>query len=127
MCAYWGVALAALIALVYGIGGQLFIDALTTAEDVRTTAGTYLLWTVIAPFACLGAFLFDGIFIGTTHIREMRNAMVLSAAIWGLVLYLALPVFGYHGLWLAMTSFMVVRSVLLGGYYPRVEAACNPR
>ena len=76
-----------------------------------------------ASMACVGAFIFDGVFIGTTHISEMRNAMAASAAVWGLVLYFCLPVWDYHAIWMAMIAFMVSRSILLWGYYGRVEAA----
>jgi MATE family multidrug resistance protein len=100
---------------------------LSTADSVREAAGDYLLWVALIPFACVGAFLFDGVFIGTTHIREMRNAMAGSAALWGLVLYLSLPVWHYHAIWIAMIAFMVTRSLLLWAYYGRVEqgAALN--
>ena len=77
---------------------------------------------VVIPFACVGAFLFDGVFIGTTFIREMRNAMAVSALVWGVVLYVCLPIWHYHAIWIAMIAFMATRSLLLWGYYGRIEA-----
>jgi MATE family multidrug resistance protein len=121
VCMQWGFVVAAVMAVTFVFAGQLLVDGLTTAPEVRAAAGDYLIWLVVVPFACVGAFIFDGIFIGTTHIREMRNAMVAAAGIWGAVLYLSLPVWGYHGLWLAMTLFMLSRSLLLGFYYPLIE------
>ena len=119
---FWGFVVALVMALVYALFGQLFVDGLSTASDVRIAAADYMIWVILIPLACVGAFLFDGVFIGTTHIREMRNAMALSAAIWGLVLYLCLPVWHYHAIWIAMIAFMAARSLLLWGYYGRVEA-----
>ena len=114
---------AGAMALIYLLFGQLFVDGLTTAGEVRAAAADYLYWVVVIPFACVGAFLFDGVFIGTTFIREMRNAMAASAAVWGIVLYVCLPIWGYHAIWIAMIAFMAARSLMLWGYYGRIEAA----
>lgn len=127
LCVFWGFVVAGVIALIYALAGQAFVNALTTAEEVRAMAGDYLIWMVVVPVACVGAFLFDGIFIGTTYIREMRNAMALAAVLWGIVLYLSLPIWGYHALWLSMTVFMGARSILLWAYYPRVENGARMR
>ena len=127
LCMAWGFAVAALMALVYALFGQTFVDGLTTAVDVRAAADAYLGWIVLIPFACVGAFIFDGVFIGTTYIREMRNAMALSAAVWAGVLILSLPVWHYHAIWIAMTAFMATRSLLLWAYYPRIETGARAR
>ncbi len=126
---FWGFVVAGVMAAIYAVFGQLFVDALSTAASVREASGDYLIWVVLIPFACVGAFLFDGVFIGTTRIREMRNAMALSAAVWGIVLYVCLPIWQYHAIWIAMIAFMATRSLLLWGYYGRVEAgaALNAR
>lgn len=121
----WGFVVAAAMAVLYGLFAQGFVDALSTAESVREAAGDYLIWIVLIPFACVGAFIFDGVFIGTTHITEMRNAMAASAAVWGAVLYLCLPSLEYHAIWIAMIAFMATRSVLLWAYYGRVEAGAT--
>ena len=119
---FWGFVVAGAMALAYLLFGQVFVDGLSTAVEVRETAGEYLIWVVLIPFACVGAFLFDGVFIGTTYIREMRNAMAASALVWGIVLYMCLPIWGYHAIWIAMIAFMAARSFLLWGYYGRIEA-----
>lgn len=119
---FWGFVVAGVMASVYGLFGQAFVDGLSTAGSVREAAADYLIWVVLIPFACVGAFLFDGVFIGTTHIREMRNAMAASAAVWGVVLYTCLPHWHYHAVWIAMIAFMATRSLLLWAYYGRVEA-----
>ena len=120
---FWGFVVAGAMALMYLLFGQVFVDGLTTAIAVRGAAADYLIWVVLIPFACVGAFLFDGVFIGTTRIREMRNAMAGSALVWGVVLYLCLPIWHYHAIWIAMIAFMAARSLMLWGYYGRIEAA----
>ena len=96
-------------------------SAFTTSADVQNTAIQYLPWIALAPLLCVWAFLFDGIFIGTTHIVEMRNAMIASATIWALLLWATYEPWGYHAVWLTMSVFMLTRSALLALYYPRIE------
>ncbi len=119
-CAIWGMILAAIMGLSYFLGGQQIIDLLTTSTAVRQTAGAYLPWVALAPLLCMWAFLFDGIFIGTTHIVEMRNSMIIAALLWALGLWLTFDSWGYHGVWFAMSMFMLTRSVLMAIYYPTI-------
>jgi MATE family multidrug resistance protein len=120
-CAFWGVLLALAIAVAYYLLGPAFVTWLTTSIEVHRAAESVLPWLIIAPLLCVGAFLFDGIFIGTTHLVEMRNAMILSAVVWAGVLAMTYQPLGYHGVWLAMSVFMAVRTLMLWLYYPRIE------
>jgi multidrug resistance protein, MATE family len=117
----WSVLIAAAMSVAFALGGGPFIDLLTQASDVRATARAYLPWVVIAPLAAVGAFHLDGVFIGTTRTAELRNCMFLALLAFALTLWLVLDAFGNHGLWLAMTVFMVARTALLGAFYPRLE------
>lgn len=122
-CAYWAMALALLTGAIYWAGGELFVSWLTLSTEVRASAAMFLPWVALAPLLCVWAFLFDGIFIGTTHIVEMRNAMFVSALLWAVLLWLSLDALGYHAVWLTMSVFMLTRSILLALYYPRIERA----
>ena len=122
--AAWGLAFGALTGAIYLLFGDMFIAGFTQSHEVRAMAETYLPWIALAPLVCVWAFLFDGIFIGTTHIVEMRNAMFASALVWGLLLaglwqWALLP--PYHAVWLSMIVFMAVRGALLWAYHPRIE------
>ncbi len=121
--ACWAVVLAILTGCAYWMAGDIFIGWLTVSETVRATANAFLPWVAIAPLFCVWAFLFDGIFIGTTHIVEMRNAMFAAALLWAGLLWLSFGVLGYHAVWLTMSLFMLARSLLLALYYPRIERA----
>jgi MATE family multidrug resistance protein len=114
---HWSLAFALMITAAFWLAGDGLIRLLTDIADVRAAAGTYLLYVVLMPLIAVAAFLFDGVFIGATRTREMRNAMVLAVAIFGLFAWLLMPPFGNHGLWLAMTAFMASRGVLLGAIY----------
>jgi MATE family multidrug resistance protein len=67
--------------------------------------------------------MLDGIFIGATRTREMRNAMAISVAIYLAALLVLLPAFGNHGLWAALMVLNVARAVTLARRYPALEAA----
>ena len=123
-CAIWAMLLAALTALSYWFGGAYLISWLTLSPDVQQTATEYLPWLAISPLLCVWAFLLDGIFIGTTHIVEMRNAMFVAAGLWAVTLAGTYTSLGYHAVWLTMCVFMVSRGILLGAYYPRIERGC---
>jgi MATE family, multidrug efflux pump len=122
-CAFWAVVIAAVTGLIFWLLGESFVALLTTSPPVQATAATYLPWLIISPLLCVWAFLFDGIFIGTTHIVEMRNAMILSAVVWAVSLVGFFHLWGYHAVWLGMSIFMITRSILLALYYPRIERA----
>jgi MATE family multidrug resistance protein len=107
----WGFGTGVVLSLVYLAFGPLIIDLMTTAGDVRAVAREFLPWAVLTPIAGVIAFQMDGIFIGATWSRDMRNMMLLSAAIY-LVAWAALtPLFGNHGLWMALLIFLSARSL----------------
>ncbi len=119
--AFWANILAGAITLIYFLFGRDIIALLSTSEDVRTTAGSFLFWAAMQPLLGVWAFLFDGIFIGTTRSAALRNAMLVSIALYLAALWLLVPLLGNHGLWLAMSLFMVFRSVTLAACYPALE------
>ncbi|NIC07121.1 MATE family efflux transporter [Billgrantia bachuensis] len=112
---------AAIAALAFALGGHHLIALLTGLPEVRETAGDYLPWMVAMPLIAVWSYLFDGVFIGATAIREMRNSIFIALAaylpIWWLTRALAAPGYENHALWLAFLSFTVVRSLVLVGYY----------
>lgn len=119
----WAAGGALLLAVVFAGAGGAIIDLLTTAPEVRETARIYLPWLVLAPLIGVASWMLDGIFIGATLTREMRNAMVPSVAAYALALLVLPPAFGNHGLWAALMVLNVMRGVTMGARYPRAEAA----
>ncbi|ETD83272.1 MATE family efflux transporter [Rhodobacter capsulatus] len=122
----WGVAGAALLSALFLIFGGAIIDTMTTAPEVRETARAYLPWMGLAPLLGIAAWMFDGIFIGATLTREMRNAMLISVAIYIAALCALIPAFGNHGLWAALMVLNLARGVTMARLYPRAEAKAAP-
>lgn len=102
------------------LAGPMVIDLLTTATDVRAASRDYLLWAVAAPTVSLWCYLLDGIFIGATCTREMRNAMVISLLGFLGAWYVFSGWLGNHGLWLSLHCYFVVRALTLLAYLARV-------
>lgn len=119
----WGVGGAAALGLAFWVFGPAIIDLMATDPAVRQEARHYLPWLAIAPLVGIASWMFDGIFIGATRTAEMRNTMLMSAAVY-LVAVLTLPgIFGNHGLWAALMILNATRGLTMAAYYPRVERA----
>jgi len=113
----WAGCVAALIALALLLFGPMLIDLLSVDAAVREAARNYLPWAVGAPLLGVWAFQLDGIFIGATRTAEMRNAMLLSTAIFLLAWWLLQP-WGNHGLWAALYVNYIARTATLLWHYP---------
>lgn len=111
----WSLLISTLFALAFLFGGHSFIALQTTIAEIRILADQFLPYLALLPLLAVWSYLLDGLFIGATRAREMRNAMLLSALL-TLPLGWALRGLGNHGLWLAFLSFMTLRGVILGSY-----------
>ncbi|RAP40102.1 MATE family efflux transporter [Rhodovulum viride] len=123
----WGLLSVVVLAAIFAGWGGAIVDLMTTAPEVRAEARVFLPYMVAVPVAGIGAWMLDGIFIGATRTADMRNMMVISAAIYAAAVALLLPLFGNHGLWLALLLSYVARGVTLGLRYPALEAAARSR
>ena len=103
-------------ALLFALGGNALIALLTGLEEVRATAAQYLPWMVVMPLIAVWSYLLDGVFIGTTAVREMRNSIFIGLAAYLPIWWLTQGL-GNHGLWLAFMLFTLVRSAVLIAYY----------
>lgn len=117
----WSVAVALLFVTVYALFGNNIIALLTNLEQVRQYASYYLPWLIFMPLVAVWSYLLDGIFIGATRAREMRNVMLLSVFLVYLPVWYTTQTWGNHGLWFAMLSFLAARSVFMGWNLYRME------
>ncbi|WP_170764132.1 MATE family efflux transporter [Ruegeria lacuscaerulensis] len=122
MASQWGVGGALALGMVFYLAGPALIDLMSTSPDVRIAAREYLIWAALAPVIGVASWMFDGIYIGATWTRAMRNAMIQSVAIYVVALFLLVPILGNHGLWAALMILNIARGVTLGWRYPRLEA-----
>ena len=111
----WSLLASLGFALLFWLGGHLFIELQTDIPSVRETAFQYVPYLALLPLIAVWSYLLDGLFIGATRAREMRDAMVISVLL-ALPVAWALHSFGNHGLWISFLLFMVLRSLTLGVY-----------
>ncbi|PYC28418.1 MATE family efflux transporter [Aquipseudomonas alcaligenes] len=108
----WSLLGSLLFALLFLLGGRLFVELQSDIAAVRAVAYQYLPYLAALPLVAVWSYLLDGLFIGATRAREMRNAMLVSVAL-GLALGWLLRDLGNHGLWLALLCFMLMRGLSL--------------
>lgn len=122
----WGLGFAMVVATLFALFGPALIDVMTTSEDVRRAARDLLPFVVMAPIPGVFAFGFDGIYVGATWARAMRNLMLASLAIF-LGTWWALQSLGNAGLWWALIASYVARGGLQGARYPAQFRATFPK
>ena len=119
----WGLAAAVLMAMCFALFGEVIVNAMTTAPEVRVRAGEFLPYLVGLPVIACAAFMLDGIFVGATRSGDMRNMMALSFGVYVICIGLLVPSLGNHGLWISMLISFVARAITLGARYPALERA----
>ena len=116
-------ATALLLALALLAAGAPAVQALTSLPAVREAAILHLPWAALYVLLSVAAFQLDGVFIGTTRTREMRNAALLSLAAFLLVAWPAVAAWGNHGLWAAFVAYVVARAAALWPHHRRLQAS----
>lgn len=122
---YWGMALAVCFSLVYGVFGVHLVHLFTDQAAIVEAASPYLWWMVLLPIVGTPCYIWDGIFVGLTAVKAMRNSMLLALIAY-LVSYLVLsfyytdPAFLSNILWLSLITFLVVRGLLQWLLYKRM-------
>lgn len=111
---WWGFGLALFLLAVFLAGGGHLIALMTTAPEVRAAASDQLLLDSLCALTGVLAFQMDGIFIGATWSRDMRNMMLVSLALYFAAAWVLVPAFGNAGLWAALHVFLVARGLSLG-------------
>ncbi len=115
----WSLYVALAFSALYAVAGPALIRLLTDLPDVRAAALKYLPWMILSPLVSVWSFLYDGVFVGATRAREMRDIMLLSALLVFLPAWYLLQPLGNHGLWLAFMLFMASRGIGMHYYYVR--------
>lgn len=122
----WSLGLGFVAMALFWLAGPFFIDFITTDAAVRLFARDYLIYAAMAPLIGALAFAFDGIYIGATWTRAMRNLMLIALAAYLGALGLGQVLGGIwasnHGLWLAFLIFLGARGLGQALLYPRLES-----
>lgn len=109
----WSLIASVAFALLFALAGHWFVSLQTNIAEVRETAFIYLPYLAVLPLLAVWSYLLDGLFIGATRAREMRNTMLANMLLIAPFAY-GLQSLGNHGLWLTLLLFMLLRALTLG-------------
>ena len=110
----WAVSIALILTAIYWLAAPLLLRVFTDQPQLIALALTFVGWTIAAPLINTFCYIWDGIFIGATDGRALRNSMVLCTFLVFLpLIWLLKEALGNHGLWMAMTVFMATRGLSL--------------
>ena len=109
-----------IISIIYFLINNFVIELMSGIEEIRNLSSSYAVWLIIMPLISSFCFQFDGIFIGVSQTKELRNTMFFSV-----FCYLAISVFltdlmGNTGVWISLCIFMILRALSLYYYMDRI-------
>lgn len=108
----WGTALMALFTIAYALGGNAFLGLLTTDAATLAAAPTYFAWAIAIPFAGMAAFVWDGVFIGSTATRGMLVSSGIASVLFFAMYLNTENTLHNHALWLAFILYLLARGVV---------------
>ncbi len=116
----WGLGIALLTSLIYLGGLKYFMRIMTNNPQILNLAKSYYFWVVLLPLTSMAAFIWDGIYVGVTASRAMRNTMIVASLFVFLpTFYFGFPHLQNDGLWLALHLFMISRGLSMWLLAPR--------
>jgi len=99
---------ALIISILYLIFFKQMINIITDVDILRFVSYKHAIWIILIPPIASFCYQLDGIFIGASQTKEMRNAMMLSVASFIVMSIYLTKYFGNHGLWLSLFLFTVL-------------------
>ena len=108
----WGVIMTVVYTAAYYFGANDILHVLSNEQTVIEASEPYLLWVALIPVAGMGAFIWDGVFIGITYSRGMLLSCFVAAIVFAIILSLFFTTMGNHALWLALLSYLLARGVM---------------
>ena len=108
------------ISIIYLLGKNQFISIMTDLPDIKNLSLTYSYWVIFIPFISSFCFQFDGIFIGASQTKELRNAMIVSVTIYIVCAIFLADTFSNTGLWISICIFFILRALSLFYFLPRI-------
>jgi MATE family multidrug resistance protein len=118
----WGFAFGLAATALFAATGDWLIDLMTASPDVREVARHFMWFAALAPVCGVMAFCYDGIYIGATWARDMRNLMLASLATYFVAWWFLQPL-DNAGLWIALLIFFIARGVYQAARYPALARA----
>ena len=109
-----------IISVIYIFFFKYIIGTLTNIDYLIFLSYGYVIWVILIPPIASFCYQFDGIFIGASQTKEIRNCMIISVILYILFSIYLIDNLDNHGLWLSLLFFMIIRSLTLNFYFPKI-------
>jgi MATE family multidrug resistance protein len=120
LSAQWGLASAILLSLSIFTFGENIVSLFTTITDVKAMSKDYLVWMLVFPIFGFWGLQLEGIFSGATEAKSIRDSIALALMVFLIALWLFVPKYQNHGLWIAFVLFSLSRSFFLSLFVPKL-------
>ncbi len=132
-CIVWSLLVSTIFVVIYFSSWRqiltIFIGgAGGDSESIIELAGRYVGWVITIPILGAFPFLMDGVMVGASFTRTMRNSMIISTAIFFATYFVFSPIMSNDALWLAFLLFMTLRGgvqYLLTSRLTKIFNVCN--
>jgi MATE family multidrug resistance protein len=109
-----------IISIIFFFTNNFVINFMSDIDEIRRLSSSYVIWLIILPTISSFCYQFDGIFIGTSQTKELRNAMIFSVLVYLLISILLIKFLFNTGIWISLCIFMILRAVSLFWYLNRI-------
>ncbi len=111
---------AIIISVLYIIFFKQIINLITDVDILRFISYQHAIWVIIIPPIASFCYQLDGIFIGASQTKEIRNAMIISVVSFLILSIYLTKYFNNHGLWFSLMLFMFLRALTLKLFFSRI-------
>ena len=109
-----------IISIIFFFTNSLVINLLSDIDEIRKLSSSYAVWLIILPVISSFCYQFDGIFIGASQTKELRNAMIFSVFSYLLISILLIKFLFNTGIWISLCIFMILRAISLFYYLDKI-------
>ena len=109
-----------IISIIYFLINKFAIQLMTNIEIIKSLSSSYAVWLIIMPLISSFCYQFDGIFIGASQTKELRNAMIFSVFSYVVISLILVDLLGNTGIWISLCLFMILRALSLYCYLDKI-------
>ena len=109
-----------IISIIFFFTNNLVINLMSDINEIRELSSSYAVWLIILPVISSFCYQFDGIFIGASQTKELRNAMIFSVFSYLLISILLIKFLFNTGIWISLCIFMILRAISLFYYLDKI-------
>ena len=109
-----------IISIIFFLTNNFVINFMSDIDEIRKLSSSYVIWLIILPVISSFCYQFDGIFIGASQTKELRNAMIFSVLVYLLISILLIKFLFNTGIWISLCIFMILRAISLFWYLNRI-------